>query len=449
MTLLKMGVFSENCYQELRSRDSKLISLSPFLDDMGIMRVGGRLGKSKTLPYDTRHPIILPNSDTEVVQSLIRHFHQKNYHCTQIETFFLLRQKYFLLGGRNTVKKVISRCWECQRASKQPQPQKMGELPEERVSIAAPFATSGLDVFGDFSVTHSGRGNKKRWVLLVTCFVTRAVALYPLPDMTLSSVINALVKMNCQYPSLKKIVSDNGSNFKGASREIREAREAWNEQEAVEKLGDIGIEWTFGPAYCGSWGGVWERMVGIVKGSFKACLNNQILNTDSFDALCSGISGVVNRRPLTRASNSVDEMMVLSPAHFLYPYNYIAASSSFLPPIPDQGDHLRSTWKILRYTLDRFWENFTKTYLILLIERQKWRKTTIPLKIDDVVLIHEEITPRERWRLARIVDIVSENKSVPRTFRLKDSYGNYFMRHRNSLIKLEMDVITEQSHSKN
>ena len=76
-------------------------------------------------------------------------------------------------------------------------------------------------------------------------------------------------------------------------------------------------------------------------------------------------------------------------------------------------------------------------------------KDVNPLKVDDVVLISEEITPRERWRLARIVEIVSENKSVPRTFKLKDSYRNHFMRHRTSLIKLEMDVITEQSHSKN
>ena len=80
----------------------------------------------------------------------------------------------------------------------------------------------------------------------------------------------------------------------------------------MSSVGNVGIkwEWSFGPAYCGSWGGVWERMVGIVKHSFKACINKQTLDTDSFDALCSGTAGVVNRRPLTRASNSLEEMIV-------------------------------------------------------------------------------------------------------------------------------------------
>ena len=114
------------------------------------MRVGGRLGKSKTLTYDTRHPIILPNSDCEVVQSLIRHYHTKHYHCSIVETYYLLRQKYYFLGGRNTVRKVVSKCLECQLAYKQPTPQKMGELPESRVSLAIPFQHSGMDVFGEF-----------------------------------------------------------------------------------------------------------------------------------------------------------------------------------------------------------------------------------------------------------------------------------------------------------
>ena len=83
----------------------------------------------------------------------------------------------------------------------------MGNLPIDRIEIAQPFAISGADVFGDYPVVHAGRGHQKRWVLLITCFVTRAVALYPLKDLTLSTVINALTKMNSQFPSLKKVYS--------------------------------------------------------------------------------------------------------------------------------------------------------------------------------------------------------------------------------------------------
>lgn len=42
--------------------DCKILNLNPFLDNDGVLRVGGRLAKSE-LPYDTKHPIILPKRD--------------------------------------------------------------------------------------------------------------------------------------------------------------------------------------------------------------------------------------------------------------------------------------------------------------------------------------------------------------------------------------------------
>ena len=436
-TLLKLGVFEANCYEELKSKSSKLLNLSPFLDEDGLMRVGGRLGKSKSLPYDTRHPIIMPNSDTEVIQSLIRHCHTQNYHCSIIETFYILRQKYYFLGGRNSVKKVVNRCLDCQLAFKQPSPQKMGELPEARVSMAVPFQTSGMDVFGEFWVKTQGRANKKRWVLLITCFVTRAIALYPLQDMSLSSVVNALIKMNCQFPSLKNVVTDNGPNFKGASRELREAMEAWNLSQANDELSDKGIVWSFGPAYAGSWGGVWERLVGVVKNSFKACLKGEILDTEAFDALLAGVAGMINRRPLTRQNNN-DDVLVLSPSHLIYPYMHMQSSTSIIPPTPNSGDHLRSTWVLLREALEEFWARWHKEYLETLQGRKKWQKSTKPIVPGDLVLISEPITPREKWRIARVIKQLNDDKNHPRTFLLTDGCNNQLTRHVTSLIPLEL-----------
>ena len=43
--------------QEL-PRTSSLIELYPFLDKVGLLRVGGRVGKA-SLPYDAKHPIII------------------------------------------------------------------------------------------------------------------------------------------------------------------------------------------------------------------------------------------------------------------------------------------------------------------------------------------------------------------------------------------------------
>ena len=436
--LFKMGVFDPNSVNELRIKASGLLSLSPFLDDEGVLRVGGRLGMSKSIPYDQRHPIILPGAEEEVIQSLIRHYHLQNYHCTSVETHYLIKQKFYLMGGKNSVKKVVSKCVDCQKAAKLPFTQKMGDLPEERVTIAAPFATTGLDVFGHFTVTHTGRGEKKVWVLLATCFTTRAVALYPLVDMTLSSVIQALVKMHSQFPSLRKIFSDNGSNFKGANMEIKEAVAYWNEGEANERLSEQGIEWSFGPAACGSYGGVWERLVGIVKNSFKACMNGKTLSRDAFDALCAAVAGVVNRRPLTRADNSQDDMLVLSPAHFIYPYQFIHSSSDIIPPIPDDGDHLRTTWKVLRERVDEFWQIWRASYLDTLQTRQKWQKSAKPIKVDDVVIITDPLLPRDRWKIGVVESIIGRDENHARRFIIRDSDGTKYDRHVSGIVLLEL-----------
>ena len=231
----------------------------------------------------------------------------------------------------------------------------MGDLPSQRVKIAEPFAISGADVFGDFPVTHAGRGHRKRWVLIVTCLVTRAITLFPLPDMTLSSVVHALTKMNAQFPPLRKMYSNNGSNFRGANREISESIAAWDKTELSDKLGDIGVTWEFGPAASGHSGGVWERLIGIVKRSLKACIGNKVVNIDQFDTL---VAGIVNRRPLTPANNDVNNLMVLSPAHFIYPYKFVNSVPSVLPPLSQLGDHLRSSWTQTRDLLDEFWRRW-------------------------------------------------------------------------------------------
>ena len=438
VTSMKLGIFTPTSYNELKNKKSKLIALSPFLDSEGILRVGGRLGKASTLPYDYRHPIIIPDVTNELTKALVNHYHHKNLHCSATETFYILRMKYFLLGGREGVRKVVGRCVPCQKTSKRPEIQKMGDLPESRLQMAAPFAVSGLDVFGDFDVTHSARGTRKRWVLLCTCLTTRAVALYPLKNMDLSTVVRALVKMNSQYPALRKIVSDRGSNFVGANREMKTAFQTWKNENIAEALATEGLEWVFGPAATPHYGGVWERLVAIAKNSLKACLNGKVVDEDTFDALCYGIAGIMNRRPLTRANNSTDEMMVLSPSHFIYPYKYNNSIHSIVPPVTEAADYLRASWTEMRLLLDDYWKLWLKQYVQLLTKREKWQTSSKSHAVGDVVLIVENITPRERWRLATIKEVLSDGNHK-RQYKLVDAYKNEFIRHHNGIVKLELD----------
>lgn len=61
------------------SKNSKLISLYPFLDEHDAIRVGGRLEKS-SLPYDQMHPMVLPKENA-ITDFIAKHIHIKSLHA--------------------------------------------------------------------------------------------------------------------------------------------------------------------------------------------------------------------------------------------------------------------------------------------------------------------------------------------------------------------------------
>jgi hypothetical protein len=59
-------------------QNSKLISPSPFIDDTGLLRVGGRL-KNAPIKYDQKHPLLMPKNHS-VTNLLIESIHKQQLH---------------------------------------------------------------------------------------------------------------------------------------------------------------------------------------------------------------------------------------------------------------------------------------------------------------------------------------------------------------------------------
>ena len=85
-------------------RTSHILSLSPFLDESGILRVGGRQENAK-LSFDNRHPIILP-ANHQLVKLLIRSEHLRLVHAGHLLTSASLSRRYHLVGGHKTIKSI-------------------------------------------------------------------------------------------------------------------------------------------------------------------------------------------------------------------------------------------------------------------------------------------------------------------------------------------------------
>ena len=98
----------------------------------------------------------------------------------------------------------------------------MAELPVERLAYQSPlFTNTGVDYFGPFYVTVR-RTTEKRWGVLFTCLTTRAVHVEIVPSMDASSCVMGVERFVSRRGTPAIIWSDNGTNFVGTEKELRE-----------------------------------------------------------------------------------------------------------------------------------------------------------------------------------------------------------------------------------
>lgn len=129
--------------------NSRLLSLSPFMDKDDLIRVGGRL-KNSDLDFDACHPILLPRNH-DLTRKIIREEHIRNLHAGTQATMTAIRQQFWPLSLRSAARKVIQECVICFKAKSRQSEALMGSLPASRVQISRPFAHCRVDYAGRFA----------------------------------------------------------------------------------------------------------------------------------------------------------------------------------------------------------------------------------------------------------------------------------------------------------
>lgn len=118
----------------------------------------------------------------------------------------------------------------------------MADLPIDRVSAdLPPFTHVGMDYFGPIDVKR-GRGRVKRYGVIFTCLACRAVHLEVVHALDTDACINALRRFICRRGQVTEIRSDNGTNFVGSNRELKEALQELNQDKIQKALLQEGIK---------------------------------------------------------------------------------------------------------------------------------------------------------------------------------------------------------------
>ena len=97
----------------------------------------------------------------------------------------------------------------------------MADLPEERLVASRVFANVGVEYFGPLTVK-IGRRNQKRWCCLFTCLIVRAVYTEIVLKLDTNCCPNAIMRFIARRGKPVKMISDNGTNFVGAEKELAE-----------------------------------------------------------------------------------------------------------------------------------------------------------------------------------------------------------------------------------
>ena len=132
----------------------------------------------------------------------------------------------------------------------------MAPLPAARVTPGMPpFSSVGIDYFGPLKVKWR-RGTAKPYGCIFTCLAIRAIHIEISQDLSTDSFIQAVCRFVSGRGPPREPFSDNGTNFKGAEVELKQALEAWNEERIRDQMRAKGINWHFFPPSASHTGGV-------------------------------------------------------------------------------------------------------------------------------------------------------------------------------------------------
>ena len=361
------------------------------------------------------------NSDIPILPSgnlaklIVRFYHDKRH--TDIDTVVAMtRRDVWILKARRLATDLDKKCVICKIKRKLLTNQLMGDLPSYRFEPAPAFSTVCMDLFGpitikDDCVKRGPRLYKKVWGVLYTCTATRAVYLDIATDYSTESVLHTIRRLMAHRGEIRMIVSDPGSQLRGAAEELKKWRLGWDIEQLIRFGAKKSLEWrTIMPASQHQ-NGAAESMVKLVKGVKNSLMNSlktSKLTLNEMNTLLVECANLVNERPIGIKPNSQTDPEYLSPNSLLVGVNSdrISAGPFQSSDIYDERPEAAKTrFMFVQRLANQFWSVWTRLYFPSLIIQQKWHHIKRNLAVGDICLLQDSNVVRGEWRYVRVTEI--------------------------------------------
>ncbi|XP_025164034.1 uncharacterized protein LOC112590757 [Harpegnathos saltator] len=274
--------------------------------------------------------------------------------------------------------------------------------------MSRPFTHCGVthDYAGPLILRETKRRyfrNHKAYVAIFVYFATKGVHIELVSDLTSEAFIAALKRLVSRRGKPLCLYSNNSTNFVGAHRQIKEFYDLLhNEQlqgEVEGFLREQGTSWKFIPPNAPHFGGLWEAAVKSAKYHLNRIAGKAHLTFEEMQTVLCEIEAILNSRPLTPLSTDPNDLVFLSPGHFL------VGTTLNSSPGEDLFDVNENRW--------------SHECLNSLQEKSKWRcNKGEQLKPNQLVLLKQQGLAPLQWQLGPI-------EEVQATFRQRSTNRHY------------------------
>lgn len=391
-------------------RQYRLRSMLPFVDADGVLRVGGRLVNAE-LTYDERHPVILPGRN-HITAMIIQDAHERAFHCGVQTTSGQLRQRYYIVNERRSVRRCVHRCVRCAKVRPRIQQQLMGNLPAPRVRPSRAFLHTAVDYAGPIRTrTTKGLGHQahKSWIAVFVCLSSKAIHLELVSELTTAAFLAAFKRFTAHRGTCSDVYSDNGTNFVGADRELRrQLTTCLQNEEWRNELAEASTTFHFSPPGSPHFNGLAEAAVRMAKAAMHKTIGESTMTYEEMSTFLSQVEPALNSRPLSALTTEGGEAAILTPGHFIIGQPLTAVpEASVLDTTPPTANR----WRLVQHMLQHFWR------------RRKWQTRQQNITVGDIVVLQDETLHCTRWKMGRVVDTHPGTDGLVRVVSVKTAAG--------------------------
>ena len=195
------------------------------------------------------------------------------------------------------------------------------------------------------------------------------------------------------------IISDNGTNFVGFARELKEYLNSWNQDQITSGLAQKHIAWKFNPPGApflevfGSLGAAGQKLQESNDGNSRESIFDESLTT----TMCL-VEQTLNARPFTSASDDPSDIDALTPNHFILERANVCIL--FMPNAEVYSNH-RKMFRLCQAYADMIWKRWVAEYPPQNNVRTQWSKHKANVEAGDLVWLVDNNVKMSQYKMAR------------------------------------------------